>query len=79
VPLPDAARDDGGTDAHAVAAAELGMAALQGREGPTRDSLVYAAALTLHRLGRFDGLPQAADAVRRVLDSGAAYARLTAG
>jgi anthranilate phosphoribosyltransferase len=79
VPLPDAARDDGGTDAHAVAAAELGMAALRGREGPTRDSLVYAAALMLHRLGRFDGLPQAADAVRRVLDSGAAYARLTAG
>lgn len=62
--------------AAAQAAAELGIAALQGRMGPTRDSLVYAGALALRQLGRFDGLSSAAEAVRRVLDSGAAHARL---
>ena len=64
-------------DAPAVAsaAAEAGLAALQGRPGPTRDCLVYGAALCLWHLGRCGSLPLAGDAVRRALDSGEALAR----
>jgi anthranilate phosphoribosyltransferase len=60
----------------ATAAAEAGVAALRGRHGPTRDCLVVGAALCLWHLGRHDSLRQAADAVRSVLDSGEALARL---
>lgn len=66
------------TDAASKAAADEGLAALEGREGPTRDSLVYAGAIALLHLKRYDSLPAAADAVRKVLDSGEALARLKA-
>lgn len=66
-------------DAAAQAAAEHGMQALRGQSGASRDSLVYAGALCLKHLGRHDSLAAAADAVRGVLDSGAALARLQAG
>ena len=39
----------------------------------------YAAALCLYHLGRHDSLRAAADAVRAVLDNGAALERLTRG
>jgi len=60
----------------AKAAAEAGVAALQGQPGPTRDCLVYGAALCLWHLGRCGSLREAADAVRRALDGGEALARL---
>jgi anthranilate phosphoribosyltransferase len=70
--------DDTEFDAAAVArlAAEAGLAALGGSPGPTRDSLVYGAALCLWHLKRYDSLADAADAVRAVLDSGRALDRL---
>jgi anthranilate phosphoribosyltransferase len=64
------------TAAVAKAAAEAGKAALGGAPGPTRDGLVYGAALCLWHLGRHGSLAQAADAVRGVLDGGKALARL---
>jgi anthranilate phosphoribosyltransferase len=62
-------------DAAAEAAAATGVAALGGQAGPAHDSLVYAAAIVLHHLGRHESLASAADAVRRVLASGEALAR----
>jgi len=79
--LPGAAGDDDESAAPidtaviARAAAEAGRAALEGAPGPTRDGLVYAAALCLWHLGRHGSLAQAADAVRGVLDGGMALAR----
>jgi anthranilate phosphoribosyltransferase len=64
------------TAAVARAAAEAGKAALAGAPGPTRDCLVYGAALCLWHLGRHGSLKEAADAVRGVLDGGQALARL---
>jgi anthranilate phosphoribosyltransferase len=64
-------------DTVASIAAEAGLAALSGAPGPTRDSLVYGAALCLWHLGRYDSLDAAADAVRTVLTSGAALLRFT--
>jgi anthranilate phosphoribosyltransferase len=64
------------TAAAARAAAEAGRAALEGAPGPTRDCLVYGAALCLWHLGRHASLSGAADAVRAVLDSGKALERL---
>lgn len=63
-------------DAIAGAAADAGLAALRGEQGPVRDSLIYASAICLVHLKRFSSLPEAAQTVRGVLDSGAAYARL---
>jgi anthranilate phosphoribosyltransferase len=60
----------------ATAAARAGKAALAGAPGPTRDCLVYGAALCLWHLGRHGSLKEAADAVRGVLDGGQALARL---
>jgi anthranilate phosphoribosyltransferase len=62
-------------EAIAAAAAMMGNEALDGKSGPVRDSLVSAAALCLWHLGRYDGLRSAADAVRTVLDNGAARKR----
>jgi anthranilate phosphoribosyltransferase len=87
VPLPDTSSEADenedertGFDAASAAraAAEAGLAALEGRPGPTRDALVYGAALCLWHLKRSDSLAAAADAVRRVLDTGQARARLKA-
>lgn len=60
----------------AASAAEAGLGALKGKPGPTRDSLVLAAAMILRQLGRADTLQAAADLARRALDSGNASARL---
>ena len=67
------------TAAIAGAAAEAGLAALAGQPGPTRDSLVVGAALCLWHLKRHDSLEQAAQAVRRLLDSGRALDRARTG
>jgi anthranilate phosphoribosyltransferase len=60
----------------ALAAAEAGMAALNGKKGATYDSLVYTGALILKHMGRAENLTEAADGVRAVLDSGKAANRV---
>ena len=54
----------------AQAAAQAGQEALQGKPGPVRDGLVYAAAACLWNLRRYDSLLSAVAAVRERLDSG---------
>ena len=63
-------------EATAQAAAEAGLAALDGAKGPTYDSLVCTGALILWHLGRERSLEVAADRVRDVLDSGRAARRV---
>lgn len=70
----DASRMD--TVAVAQMAATEGRAALEGRPGPARDCLVIGAALCLWHLRRYATLVEAAQAVRAVLDSGAALKRV---
>jgi anthranilate phosphoribosyltransferase len=65
-------------DAAAASAARTGLEALDGQPGPAHDSLVYAAAIVLHHLGRHDSLASAAGEVRQVLASGEALARFKA-
>lgn len=65
-------------DAAAARAAEFGIAALQGKAGPARDSLVYSAAVSLCHLGRASSLTDAAEQARQVLDSGKALAHFEA-
>lgn len=86
--LPDtsgAVTGDAGTEAPldlvaaAASAARLGLEALKGAKGPTRDGLIYAGALSLHHLRRYESLQTAADAIRHVLDDGTALARFTGG
>jgi anthranilate phosphoribosyltransferase len=60
----------------ALAAADVGMAALNGSKGATYDSLVYTGALVLKHLGRHADLKSAASQVRDVLDSGNAASRV---
>ena len=62
--------------ATAERAAEAGIAALRGEKGTSYDSLVYSAALILNHLGRHDSLGDAANHVRKVLDSGTAAQRV---
>lgn len=64
------------TDIAAQRAAEAGLAALNGEKGAAYNSLVYAASITLHHLGKADSLESAADMVRKTLDSGKALAHL---
>ncbi len=65
-------------EAAARAAADTGMEALGGKAGPARDSLVYAAAIILNQLGRNGSLVEAADTVRKAIDSGEALSRFRA-
>ncbi|MGH8532006.1 MAG: hypothetical protein ACREV1_04560 [Gammaproteobacteria bacterium] len=44
----------------AQAAAQAGMEALAGQSGPTREGLVFSAALCLWHVGRYDSVPAAA-------------------
>ncbi len=62
--------------ATARAAAEAGVAALQGAQGPTYDSLVLTGALILWHLGREKSLEVAGDRIRDVLNSGRAALRV---
>lgn len=70
----EAAQHDNG--AVAKAAAEAGMDALRGSPGATREALISAGALCLWHMRRHESLQTAAAAVREVLDSGKALARL---
>jgi anthranilate phosphoribosyltransferase len=65
-------------DVHAAAqaAAEAGLAALNGETGAMYDSLVFGGALILWHLGREASLAVAADRLRDVLDSGRAAERV---
>lgn len=86
VPLPeDLPKTTSGPDeiaiavdiaATAKAAADAGMEALNGKQGPTYDSLVYSGAIILNHLGRHNSLQAAADEIRSVLDSGKAANRV---
>jgi anthranilate phosphoribosyltransferase len=82
VPLPADLHKAGGAgetfDATtlAQAAAQAGMEALAGQPGPTREGLVFSAALCLWQVRRYDSVPAAARAVREVLDSGRALVRM---
>jgi anthranilate phosphoribosyltransferase len=82
VPLPADLHKAGGAgetfDATTVAqaAAQAGMEALAGQPGPTREGLVFSAALCLWQVRRYDSVPAAARAVREVLDSGRALVRM---
>lgn len=60
----------------AAAAADAGMAALRGEQGPAYDSLVYACALILWHTGKEANLKSAANRVRQVLDTGSAMNRV---
>jgi len=51
-------------------AAKEGLAALEGKNSPTSDALLYSASLTLWHLGRYDSVPDAAFVVREILSSG---------
>lgn len=78
VPLPDlppAAEGDetaAKVDVAALArrAAETGLAALEGKQGPARDSLIYAGAIMLAHTGTERNLQNTAERVRTAIDSG---------
>ena len=74
VELPNQAFD---VEAMARAAATAGLAALDGKPGLMRESLVFTASLLLLHLGRTTGPEAAASQVRRVLDNGSALLRFT--
>lgn len=86
VPLPeDLPKNSSGPDEIAIAvdipdtakaAADAGMQALNGKQGPTYDSLVYSGSIVLHHLSRSTSLAAAADEIRAVLDSGKAASRV---
>ncbi len=76
VPLPDS---DMPVDQVAQAAAEAGRAALAGQAGPARDSLQYAAAMTLAHLDGNRDIRRHYPSAREAIDSGAARARFEAG
>jgi len=84
VPLPDAlggAQDGNGesvpfdNEAVAKAALAVGLAALAGEAGATRDALVYAGAMFLWHLQRVSNPQEGAARIRQVLDNGEALAR----
>ncbi|MDH5800213.1 MAG: anthranilate phosphoribosyltransferase [Gammaproteobacteria bacterium] len=77
-PLPEnlQRQDDDSTvaadiPALAKTAAQMGLAALRGEAGITRDALIYSGALCLWHV-KGTPLPQAADQIRAVLDNGKA-------
>ncbi|PWQ94083.1 anthranilate phosphoribosyltransferase [Leucothrix pacifica] len=59
-------------DALAAVSAQLGVAALSGERGMMYDSMVYAGSIVLTHLECFESMNEAANAVRQVLDNGAA-------
>jgi len=56
-------------------AAKEGLAALEGKNSPTRDALLYSASLTLWHLDRYNSLSDAALVVKKILSSGKALER----
>ncbi len=86
-PVPDHLKTESNTissdadtvNAAAQLSAQLGIAALQGADGYTRDSIIYSGAAILKHLDIQQSLSSAADMVREVLDNGAAKAHFDAG
>ncbi len=83
VPLPElnAAKSEGDETAAKIdtgqlaeEAAKIGIAALQGRSGPARDSLIYSSAIMLTHMGTEKTMQASAEKVRAVIDSGKAFA-----
>ena len=81
VPLPDLPPaknigDDTATkldiDQLAKHAAEAGLSALAGQQGPARDSLIYSGAIMLSHMGLEKNIQDAADRIRSAIDSGKA-------
>ena len=81
VPLPeiDTAKNVGdeteskfNVDQLAEKAAEAGLAALEGKDGPARDSLIYSGAIMLAHMGIKNNLQDSAEQVRTAIDSGKA-------
>lgn len=62
----------------AQSAAEQGIATLKGASGIARDSLTYTAAVMLVHMGRAGTLKEGVEQAGKVLDNGAALARLEA-
>ena len=56
-------------------AAKEGLAALEGKNSPTSDALLYSASLTLWHLGRYNSVQDAAFVVREILSSGTTVER----
>ena len=76
VPLPDG---DMPTERLARAAAEAGLSALAGQDGPAKDSLQYAAAMILAHLDGSRDIRRHHPHAREAMDSGRARARFEAG
>ena len=66
------------SQAMAEAAAEAGLIALDGGNGPAFDALVYAGALALFHLKRANSLADAAQQIRQALNTGKARAHFMA-
>jgi anthranilate phosphoribosyltransferase len=60
------------TDQLAAEAAKVGVAALQGEQGPALDSLIYSTAIMLTHMGVEKTIQASAEKVRVVIDSGKA-------
>ncbi len=85
VPIPDHLKTDQASlsdvdkvpDIAALSAcsAKLGLAALQGENGPTKDSLVYSGSICLTHCGISQSLKEGAALVREIIDSGVALQR----
>ncbi|MFT5664557.1 MAG: anthranilate phosphoribosyltransferase [Gammaproteobacteria bacterium] len=77
VPLPphlsdiESSNSEEKLDKLAHYAVDLGLKALSGEQGETRDSLIYSGAIMMNTLNQV-GLSEAANIVRSLLDSGAA-------
>jgi len=73
---PRPADDDIGANFDVTAAAQLaaeaGIDALKGKPGSSYDALVYAGAIALWHLKKYDNLADAADRIREVLNNGQA-------
>jgi anthranilate phosphoribosyltransferase len=62
----------------AAPSAEAGVEAMKGKSGPTRDSLVLAAAMILRQVGRVETITDGADRARKAIDAGEAHRRILA-
>jgi anthranilate phosphoribosyltransferase len=59
-------------EALSQAAADAGLAALDGKEGAAKDCLLYSAAIVLKHLGKAESLEQGADLAAQAIASGQA-------
>lgn len=77
--LPEPSLNDNGlinADAASAAAAQEGLNALRGDTGLAYDSLLYNASIILSHRNRYSSLVEAADAVAKIMKSGAVIERL---